>query len=185
MGYKIPPWDFSVNSVCSITADPHKMGLGIIPSGGFFLNDHSIIQQAGFEIPYLAGGGFKHFHIVGTRPGGTVIAFWAIMKYLGIEGYKKIVKKCMDNTEYLAKRISEINGIKLAAKPVINVLGITTKNGKSICELDEEFRKKNWMLGKFMEFNLIRVVIMPHVRKEHLDHFLEDLNKLIKKLNIC
>ena len=91
----------------------------------------------------------------------------------------------MDNTEYLAKRISEINGIKLAAKPVINVLGITTKNGKSICELDEEFRKKNWMLGKFMEFNLIRVVIMPHVRKEHLDHFLEDLNKLIKKLNIC
>ncbi len=185
MGYKIPPWDFSVNSVCSITADPHKMGLGIIPSGGFFLNDHSILQQAGFEIPYLAGGGFKHFHIVGTRPGGTAIAFWAIMKYLGIEGYKKIVKNCMDNTEYLAKRISELNGIKLAAKPVMNVLGITTENGKSICELDEEFRKKNWMLGKFTEFNLIRVVIMPHVRKEHLDRFLEDLNKLIKKLNIC
>ena len=184
LGQHIPPWDFSVNSVCSITADPHKMGFGIIPSGGFFLNDHSLLQQAGFEIPYLAGGGFKHFHIVGTRPGGTVIAFWAIMKYLGIEGYKKIIKKCMDNTDYLAKRISELNGVKLAAEPVINVLGITTESGKSVCELDEEFRKRHWMLGKFMEFNLIRVVLMPHVTKEHLDRFIEDLNKIIKKLNI-
>ncbi|MFX1384691.1 MAG: tyrosine decarboxylase MfnA, partial [Promethearchaeota archaeon] len=138
LGYNLPPWDFSVKSVCSITADPHKMGLGIIPSGGFFLNDHSILHHAGFEIPYLAGGGFKHFHIVGTRPGGTVIAFWAILKYLGIEGYNKIIKQCMENTEYLTKRINEIDGVKLAADPVMNVLGITTENGESICELDDE-----------------------------------------------
>ncbi|MFX1275106.1 MAG: tyrosine decarboxylase MfnA [Promethearchaeota archaeon] len=184
LGYNLPPWDFSVKSVCSITADPHKMGLGIIPSGGFFLNDHSILHHAGFEIPYLAGGGFKHFHIVGTRPGGTVIAFWAILKYLGIEGYNKIIKQCMENTEYLTKRINEIDGVKLAADPVMNVLGITTENGESICELDDEFRKRHWMLGKFTEFNLIRVVIMPHVTKEHLFRFTEDLEDIIKNLKI-
>jgi len=37
LGYQIPRWDFSVKSVDSITADPHKMGLGIIPSGGYFV----------------------------------------------------------------------------------------------------------------------------------------------------
>ncbi len=184
LDYPIPAWDFSVKAVESITADPHKMGLGIIPSGGIFLRDLSILQKAGFKIPYLAGGNFKHFHMVGTRPGGTVIAFWAIIKFLGINGYMKIVKNCMDNTHYLAKRINKIKGIKLATKPIMNVVGITTENGQSICKIDEELRKKNWMLGKFEDFNLIRVVVMPHVQKNHLSSFIEDLESILKKLKI-
>jgi tyrosine decarboxylase/aspartate 1-decarboxylase len=184
LNYKIPPWDFSVQAVSSITADPHKMGLGVIPSGGFFVKDASILQKTGFEIPYLAGGNFKHFHMVGTRPGGPIIAFWVILKALGINGFTKMVKKCMDNTKYLVKRISEINGIKLAANPVMNVVGITTENGESICEIDEALRNNKWMLGKFIDFNLIRIVLMPHVKRDHLSNFTSDLEKIVKKLNL-
>ncbi|MFX1589662.1 MAG: tyrosine decarboxylase MfnA [Promethearchaeota archaeon] len=184
LGYNIPSWDFSVEAVDSITADPHKMGLGVIPSGGFFLRDSSILQNLGFEIPYLAGGNFKHLHIVGTRSGGTVIAFWAIMKALGRVGFRKIVKKCMENTHYLSKRINEIKGLKLAIDPVMNIVGITTESGESICQIDEELRKKNWMVGKFEKFNLIRVVVMPHVQKTHLQNFTEELEKIIRNLHI-
>ncbi len=180
-----PIWDFSVKSVDSITADPHKMGMGIIPTGGIFVRDKSILKKIGFEIPYLAGGNFKHLQIVGTRPGGTVIAFWAILKSLGINGFNKIVKKCMDNTNYLKNRIAEIKGLKIASEPIINIVGITTKDGESICEIDEELRKRNWMTGKFEEFNLIRVVLMPHVQKIHLKNFLKDLEDIVKKLKIC
>jgi len=184
LGYQIPLWDFSVKSVDSITADPHKMGLGIIPSGGFFIKDALILQKTGFEIPYLAGGNFKHFHIVGTRPGGPIIAFWVILKYLGINGFNEIIRKCMKNTEYLAQRISEINGIKLAVDPIMNVIGITTENGDSICEIEKALRNNNWMLGKFLDLNLIRVVIMPHVKREHLSNFVSDLEKIVKKLKL-
>ena len=88
----------------------------------------------------------------------------------------------MENTEYLAQRISEINGIKLAADPIMNVIGITTENGDSICEIEEALRNNNWMLGKFLDLNLIRVVIMPHVKREHLSNFVSDLEKIVKKL---
>jgi tyrosine decarboxylase/aspartate 1-decarboxylase len=179
IGYKIPLWDFSVKKVDSITADPHKMGLGIIPSGGFFLRDESILQKTGFEIPYLAGGNFKHFHLVGTRPGASIIAFWAIMKYLGMDGFTKMIQDCMQNTNYLASKISEIQGIKLATKPVLNLVGITTDDNASICDIDNKLRKKNWMLGKFIDFNLIRVVMMPHVKHEHLTRFVEDLEEIL------
>lgn len=184
LGYDLPKWDFSVKSVSSITSDPHKMGLGIIPSGGFLIRDPSVLQKTGFEIPYLAGGGFKHFHIVGTRPGGTVISFWAIMRLLGIEGYKKIVKECMESTEYLINRVAKIDGVKIAVKPEMNVVGLTTENGESICEIDDELRAKNWMLGKFLNLNLIRVVIMPHVTKTHLERFCDDLEEIVKKLHV-
>ncbi|MFW9970419.1 MAG: tyrosine decarboxylase MfnA [Candidatus Odinarchaeota archaeon] len=184
LGYVVPSWDFSINSVNSITADPHKMGLGVIPSGGFFLRDPSILQKLGFEIPYLAGGNFKHLQIVGTRSGGTVIAFWIIWKSLGKSGFINIVKKCMENTKYLCKRINEIDGLKLVAEPVMNVVGITTESGESICQIDDELRKRNWMVGKFKEFNLIRVVIMPHVQKGRLRNFANELEIIIKKLKI-
>lgn len=184
LSYKIRPWDFRVRTVNSITADPHKMGLGVIPSGGFLIRDPSILKKLGFEIPYLAGGNFKHFQIVGTRPGGPVIAFWAIIKLLGLNGFTNIVKECMKNTQYLVKRISEIKGIKIVAKPVMNVVGITTESGESICKIDEELRKKKWMLGKFVDLNLIRAVIMPHVQKPHLSKFIEDLENILKKMKI-
>jgi tyrosine decarboxylase/aspartate 1-decarboxylase len=160
------------------------MGLGLIPTGGFFVRNSKILDKTGFEIPYLAGGNFKHFHIVGTRPGGTVISFWAILKYLGLKGFIKIVKSCMENTYFLSKKVSEMNGVKLAAQPIMNVVGITTKNGESICKIDEELRKKNWMLGKFENLNLIRVVVMPHVKKEHIELFLEDLKRIIERLRL-
>ncbi len=181
LGYDIPKWDFAVKSVSSITSDPHKMGLGIIPTGGFLIRDPSVLHKTGFEIPYLAGGGFKHFHIVGTRPGGTVISFWAIMRLLGMEGYKKIVKECMESTEYLEKRIAEIDGVKLAVKPKMNIVGLTTENGESICEIDDKLREKKWMLGKFLDYNLIRIVIMPHVTQNHLSRFCNDLEEIIMK----
>lgn len=184
LNYKIPLWDFSVREVNSMTADPHKMGLGIIPSGGFFLRDPSLLSKVGFEIPYLAGGNFKHLNIIGTRSGATVIAFWAILKSLGIKGFTKIVKKCMDNTNYLAERISEIEGIKLATKPVMNIIGITTEKGESVCKIEKSLREKKWMLGKFKDFNLIRVVIMPHVERAHLSLFIEDLEQTVKDLKL-
>ena len=146
IGYSVPSWDFSVKSVDSITADPHKMGLGIIPSGGYFIKDASLLKKTGFEIPYLAGGNFQHFHIVGTRSGSPIIAFWAIIKFLGINGFKEIVKKCMENTKFLARRISEIDGLKLAADPVMNVIGITTESGKSICEVEKTLRNSKCCL---------------------------------------
>ena len=50
----------------------------------------------------------------------------------------------------------------------MNIVGITTENGENICEMDKKLRKRNWMVGKFENLNLIRIVIMPHVQKFHL-----------------
>jgi tyrosine decarboxylase/aspartate 1-decarboxylase len=90
----------------------------------------------------------------------------------------------MENTKFLAQRISEIDGVKLAADPIMNVIGITTESGDSICELEQSLRNNKWMLGKFLDFNLVRVVIMPHVKREHLLEFSYDLEKIVQKLKL-
>jgi len=182
LGYDIPLWDFSVEQVHSLTADPHKMGLSIIPSGGFVIRGKSHLEKLGFEITYLAGGAYKHLNILGTRPGAAVIAFWALMQYLGREGYRNIVKECMENTFYLEQRINEIPGIKIPTKPVMNVIGISPEKPNLSVKLDEELRKQRYMLGLFKNYNLLRMCLMPHVKREHIDTFCQDLEIILKKI---
>ena len=151
----------------------------------WFLNlrDKKILHRFGYDTPYLAGGHHKHLHIVGTRAGGSVIAFWAIMKYLGREGFMKVVNKCMENTKFLAKNIEELEGIRLAADPMMNIVGITTENGERICDLYQELKKRKWMLGLFKNLNLIRIVVMPHDTKSHLSNFIDDLKIILRNFN--
>jgi tyrosine decarboxylase/aspartate 1-decarboxylase len=106
------------------------------------------------------------------------------MKYLGEVGFKSLINECMDITHYLAKRISEVEGIKIVRDPVINVVGLTTKGDEDICQVDKELRKNDWMLGKFKALNLIRIVVMPHVQKDHIDQFIHDLKGIVKKLGL-
>ena len=142
------------------------------------------MQKLEFSIPYLAGGDIKHLSLTGTRPGGTVIAFWGLMKLLGREGFRNIVKECWENTLYLEKRIEEIDGMECAHKPQMNILGIKATNdlSDSICRIDDQLRKMGWALGVFKKLNLARVVIMPHIKRNHLDDFCSDLEHAVKIL---
>ncbi len=179
MGIEIPRFDFRVEGVSSITVDPHKMGMAPIPAGGILLRDVKMFKDNSFEIPYLAGGKYEHPIILGTRSGATVIATWALLKHLGIEGYIKIVRKCMQVTHIIERGIEEIEGLRTPVKPLMNIVGISSEM-IDICQLDLELRRKGWALGKFPTF--LRIVVMPHVKRKHATQFLNELQEIVRKL---
>ncbi|MHA1606684.1 MAG: tyrosine decarboxylase MfnA [Candidatus Freyarchaeota archaeon] len=181
MGIEIPRFDFRVEGVSSITVDPHKMGMAPIPAGGILLRDVKMFKDNSFEIPYLAGGKYEHPIILGTRSGATVIATWALLKHLGIEGYIKIVRKCMQVTHIIERGIEEIEGLRTPVKPLMNIVGISSEM-IDICQLDLELRRKGWALGKFPTF--LRIVVMPHVKRKHATQFLKELQEIVRKL-VC
>lgn len=178
-GFRVPSYDFRNEGVCSMTVDPHKMGMAPIPAGGLLLRDERLFNENSFEIPYLAGGKYNHPILLGTRSGAAVIATWALLKHLGIEGYVKIVTRCMKNTKLLEKGIEKIDGLKMPVKPTMNIVGVLSQV-IDVCSLDMELRKRGWALGKFPEF--LRVVVMPHVRKKHILEFLNDLRDVVEKI---
>ena len=179
LGYYVPDFDFQFEGVKSITIDPHKMGLGPIPAGVILFRDKSTVGTSYFDIPYLAGGHIRQATIVGTRSGASVLATWAIMKYLGKEGYRNIVKQCMKTTKQAARGIDDINGVRLVREPVMNVVGFTS-DMYNIYKIDKELRRKGWAIGLFPD--MIRIVTMPHVEECHVEKFLYDLEKITKKL---
>lgn len=179
----VPKWDFRVPGVYSITADPHKQGMNLIPSGGIFVRDPSCLREHSYNIPYLAGGDCPHLSLVGTRPGAVVLSFWALMQHLGRAGYREIIQECMDNARYLAHRVDEIPRLQCAADLVMNVVGIvSTDPTLSMKTVEMAVRKRGWALAHFPQHDLARVVCMPHIKRPHLEEFCDVLEEVTKQL---
>ncbi len=179
LGYEAPEFDFQLPGVCSITIDPHKMGLAPIPAGGILFRDSELKRKVTWRVPYLAGGETEQSTFVGSRSGASVIAVWALLKHLGREGYRKIVERCMRLTWKLAEEVRQIDGLDIMTEPVTNVIGIKSES-VNIKRVAEALRRLGWAVALFPRH--IRIVVMPHIREEHLEKFLQDLKRVIIEL---
>ena len=179
MGLKVPDFDFSSLGVCSITIDPHKMGLAPIPAGGILFRNEKLRKTVAWNVSYLAGGKTEQATLAGTRSGASVIAVWSLLKHLGKEGYKRIVARCMRLTWKLAEELREIKGLDIVTEPTLNIVGIKSE-GFDILQLAKELRVRNWAVSLFPSH--IRIVVMPHIQKQHIERFLSDLKDTANKL---
>jgi tyrosine decarboxylase/aspartate 1-decarboxylase len=179
LGFKVPDFDFALPGVCSITVDPHKMGLATIPSGGILFRNEELKEAVTWRIPYLSGGEAEQATIVGTRSGASVIATWAVMTHLGREGYRRIIRRCMRLTLRLAEEIRKIEGMATVTEPTMNIVGLESDRF-DVQRIAQELRLRGWAVALFP--NHIRIVVMPHVHEQHIERFLEDLNRIADQL---
>jgi len=174
LGYKVKDFDFTLKGVSSISIDAHKMGCAAIPLGTLIIKKEKWIDDISVKTHYVSGN--KQTGILATRSGGPVAAAYAVTKYLGKNGYKNLVKKCMNITKYTEKKINNL-GLNLIIKPTMNVIGIKLKNPENVVK---KLSKLGWMVNKMDRLSSIRIVVMPHVTKEIIDNFIPDLEKVCR-----
>jgi tyrosine decarboxylase / aspartate 1-decarboxylase len=174
------PFDFRLPGVSSLTVDPHKMGRTPIPSGCILYRSEKTAGSSTTHVAYLAGGKTRQRTIVGTRSGAAVAAVWATLQHLGLEGFTRTVRECMEQTHFLKNQIESRPGIETVIEPVMNVLGVRP----TYCDPDElagRLRQRGYALSQFPGF--LRLTLMPHLSREHLERFLEVLQEELSRRN--
>ncbi len=177
LGYNIPDFDFRLKGVKSITIDPHKMGMVPIPAGGIIFREKKYLEAISILAPYLAGGKIWQATITGTRPGASALAVWAMIKHLGFEGYKDVVKRAMELSRWFAAELKKIPNVYLIREPVLNIVSF---GAEELERVEEELKDRGWGISAHRGY--IRIVMMPHVKKEHLEEFLKDLREIVRKV---
>ena len=175
IGHDLPVFDFSLEGVCSITVDPHKMGLAPIPAGGIIFRDEKYLDVMAIDSPYLTVK--TQSTIVGTRLGASSAATYAIMKYFGKKGYSKLVENLMDNTYFLYENLKEL-GYKVVCKPQLNIVAFNHPDMNTY-DFAEKLEELGWKVSVSKCPVAIRVVLMNHIKKNHLDDLLNDLKNLL------
>ena len=168
-----PKFDFQLSSVMSMTVDPHKMGMAAIPSGGILFREPAAWDALKIATPYLTDSFQQTF--VGTRSGAAVASAWAVFRFLGVDGYTKIVNKCMRNTYILSRGLEEA-GFKLIAEPTLHIVAFQTPSGTKT--LAKKLKRCGWFVSYVPRYDCIRVIVMPHVKRRHVNAFLAELKDI-------
>jgi tyrosine decarboxylase/aspartate 1-decarboxylase len=166
-------FDFRLAGVKSVTVDPHKMGMAPIPAGGILFRDEASLVWIETETPYLTEP--SQYTFVGTRGGASAAATWAVFESLGREGFKRIVNQCMKLTKFLSKEI-EARGLRLVVEPTLNIVAFRSADSRKTAE---DLRKLGWFVSYVPRLDCVRIVVMPHLKRQHTQAFLSDLGKTL------
>lgn len=113
LGRHVPPWDFRVEGVTSISADVHK--LGYAPKGVSVIVYASSALRAyqTFVFDDWLGGFYASPNIQGTRSGAPMAMAWAVMRHLGIDGYKALTATALHTADRLRVAIADTDGLRV------------------------------------------------------------------------
>ncbi len=176
LDYDVPDFDFKLKGVNTLSIDAHKMGYSAIPLGALIVRNKKWINEISVESNCVSSE--SQSGVLGTRSGGPVAAAYAVIRYLGKEGYKDLVKRCMETTYYTQQKIEDM-GLKLVTRPVMNVIGVKMKKPATVIN---KLTEHGWKVNKMDKISCIRIVLMPHVTKKVIDDFIPDLKKVCEEV---
>jgi len=166
--------DFRLDNLDSVTIDPHKMGCAPMPAGALLFRDDSYLKEMTVKPSYIP---IATSTLSGSRSGGAIAAVWATINYLGRDGYEKMVNECMKNTNFLCSELEKVPGAGIVTEPDLNIVGVKLPDiGKTSAEL----MKEGWKIAVNRDLSCLRFSVMPHVTKEVIYSFTEDLKRIIK-----
>lgn len=116
-GFDIPPWDFRVPGVSSISLDVHKFGYAARGTSAIAWRNEDLYQYQPYEFNEWPSGGYATPSITGTKPPGAVAAAWAVMHFLGAKGYRDTVDRSIRYTRKLIEGIRAIPELQVIGDP--------------------------------------------------------------------
>jgi sphinganine-1-phosphate aldolase len=144
----VPPWDFRVDGVTTISADIHK--LGYAPKGASVLihRDKQLRKYQTFVFDDWLGGFYASPGMQGTRPGLPMATAWAVMHFLGIEGYKRLTRTTIDAARHMIAGVRAIDGLQVLGEPEAQLLAIAVapewRERLDIFEIGDALQRRGW-----------------------------------------
>ncbi|HSJ52643.1 MAG TPA: pyridoxal-dependent decarboxylase, partial [Anaerolineae bacterium] len=173
LGHPVPDFDFGVPGVTSMSADLHKYGYAAKGASVVLYRTAELRRCQFFVYTDWPGGIYPSPGMAGTRPGGPIAAAWAILNYLGWEGYLEITRVVLKATQKLRDGIKSIPGIQVLGNPDMSIFAIGS-DGLDVYEVADELALRGWYFDR-QHFPPSLHVTVNHVHAAIVDEFLADL----------
>jgi glutamate/tyrosine decarboxylase-like PLP-dependent enzyme len=145
LGADIPPFDFSVDGVTSISVDLHKYAY--TPKGVSVLlhRDASLRSAQYFAWADWPGYTMVNPVISSTRSGGPIAAAYATLRFIGDDGYLELARRTREAVAGLAATVGSTDGLRLMVEPVTTVVVFTSTDPElDLFVLADELAVRGW-----------------------------------------
>ena len=148
LGAGFGPFDFAVPAVVSLSADLHKFGFCPKPASTVFFRDAARAAASGFDLDVWPNGRFATNTFIGTRPGGAVAAAWAVLHFLGREGYLEITRRLIAMRRDYEDGIAGIPGLAVLGRPDLSILAVgSSEDALDMFKVADGMAARGWLPG--------------------------------------
>ncbi|XP_069990035.1 sphingosine-1-phosphate lyase [Penaeus vannamei] len=176
-GYPLPPFDFRVPGVVSISADTHKYGQAHKGSSVIMYRSPEFRHYQYFVTPDWPGGIYGSPTIAGSRPGGLMAVCWAALLYHGVSGYTDAARRIIRTARDLKQRLQKVPGIQLFGDPLTSIVGFRSSE-VNILAVGDLMSARGWHLT-FLQYPPGLHVCLTSLQAT--DNFAEELVKDLKE----
>ncbi|CAD7012010.1 unnamed protein product [Ceratitis capitata] len=181
-GYKIRPFDFSVNGVTSISADTHKYGFAPKGTSIIMYSDQKYLDHQFTVTTDWPGGIYGSPTVNGSRAGGNIAACWATMMSFGHDGYLEATKRIVDTSRYIEAAIRKVDGVFIFGKPATSVVAVGSKVF-DIFRLSDALCKLGWNLNALQFPSGIHLCVTDmHTQAGVADKFIADFKACVTEI---
>lgn len=146
LGRPVPTFDFRLPAVQSMSIDFHKYGYAMRGCSAVILRDESLTKYQTFQTNIWPAGDYVSDSMMGSRNAGSVASAWAVMSYLGYEGYKKLMARVLASTDQIVTAINNTPGLFVYGQPE-GVHFSFGSNQLDMIAIGDNLMKRGWMMS--------------------------------------
>lgn len=178
LGHPVPPYDFRVPGVTSMSVDVHKYGY--VPKGASVVL-HRDADWAGHQVflyDEWGAGLYGAATVAGARPAAPIACSWAVIDHLGVEGYTAIVRDLMDVTARVRATVSTLDGVELVGEPIGPVLALRSDD-VDLHAVADAMDERGWHLNRNTVPRGLHLMLSP-AHAGVVDRLLADLEECVR-----
>jgi sphinganine-1-phosphate aldolase len=178
-GKRLPPWDYRVPGVTSISADLHKYGFAAKGASTITYRSLDYLKYQMFVCEDWPGGVFASPALLGTRPGGAYSAAWAAMQYFGKNGYCDLAARATEAFEKMRSGVEAIDGLYVLGNPSGPLLGYgSCDKDVNIFAVGDQMDARGWQVNR-LQFpdGLHAMITAQHLNV--IEDYLRDLETAV------
>ncbi len=181
LGYPVPPFDFSLPGVTSISVDTHKYGYAAKGSSVILYRSLELRRYQFYTTTDWPGGLYLSPTFAGSRAGALSATAWAAMVAIGEKGYMEIAKKILETGAKIKKGIGEIPELYVLGDPLWDIaFGSDTVD---IYKVMDYMSTQKWSLNGLQMPPAVHLCLTHrHTQPGLAEKFLQDLKSAVDQV---
>ena len=179
LGYDIPPFDFRLPGVTSISADTHKYGYAAKGTSVVLYRNKDLRHYQYYKVGDWPGGLYFSPTFAGSRPGALSAACWAAMVSIGRSGYLDASRRILQTGAKIREAVEALPELRVLGDPLWVVA--FTSDELNIYQVLEFLTKRNWNLnGLHRPASIHLAVTLRHTQEGVAERFARDLRDAVE-----
>lgn len=177
-GANLPPFDFGVAGVKSMSADLHKYGYASKGASTVFFRSAELREYMTFDVGPWPLGRMMTPTLAGTRPAGAIAAAWAVMNFLGVDGYREKQGEVTAAREKIEAGVKRL-GFSVLGEPKLGIVAFAHPKADAL-SLYAKMHHRGWFTAALLDPKALHLMLSPK-HNEVAQDYLADLAAVLQE----